>query len=66
MVVYNEEVMGSMLASTASSLSVIGLYVTLVYAIGSFLRIIFDRMSQRVIYEEMPNVEKLSQICEGV
>jgi hypothetical protein len=49
-------------------LSVIGLYATIVFAIGRFLRLIFDRISQRVIYEEMePEVtEYLFEICEGV
>ena len=43
-----------------------GLYVTLVYAVGSFLRIMFDRYSERVIYEELPDTERLREICEGI
>jgi len=48
------------------SMSVVGLYATIVIAVGSFLRLIFDRISQRVIYEEMPTTDKLFEICEGI
>ena len=65
LVVYNEEVIGSLFGS-ALQLSVVGLYATIVIAIGRFLRLIFDRMSQRMIYEEMPDTEKLFEICEGI
>jgi len=41
-------------------------YVTIVYAVGRFLRIIFDRYSERVIYEELPETQKLSEIIEGI
>jgi len=52
--------------SGGSSLSVVGAYVTIVYAVGSFLRIFFDRYSEKVIYEELPYPEKLFEICEGI
>ena len=52
LVVYNEQVIGAFFG-TALQLSVVGLYATIVIAIGRFLRLIFDRISQRVIYEEM-------------
>lgn len=65
MVVYNENVMGSVLSSVMA-MSVIGIYVTIVYAVGRFLRIVFDRYSERVIYEELPETEKLFEICEGI
>lgn len=64
-VVFNENVLSSFFAG-AMSMSVIGIYVTIVYAVGNFLRIIFDRYSERVIYEELPNTEKLFEICEGI
>lgn len=65
MVVMNDEVIGSLFGN-ALNLSVIGLYATIVIAIGRFIRLIFDRISQRVIYEEMPNTEQLFEICEGI
>ena len=62
---FNEEVIGSLFGS-AFQLSVVGLYATIVVAIGRFLRLIFDRISQRVIYEEMNHIEQLFEICEGI
>lgn len=62
---YNESVMSNVLTSVLS-MSVIGIYVTIVYAVGRFLRIIFDRYSERVIYEELPETQKLFEICEGI
>ena len=64
-VVYNDTVISNFL-SGAMSMSVIGVYVTIVYAVGRFLRIIFDRYSQRILYEELPNTDKLFDICEGI
>jgi len=45
MIVYNEDVVNSLIASSLSSLSVIGLYVTIVYAVGVIIRIVFERIS---------------------
>lgn len=45
MVVYNEEVVGSFFSSSMGSLSVMGLYVTVVYTVGSLVRLVFDRIS---------------------
>ena len=64
-VLYNDSVLSNFLSS-AMSLSVIGVYVTIVYAVGRFLRLIFDRYSQRILYEELPETEKLFDICEGI
>lgn len=64
-VIYNDMVMSAAF-SAIMTMSVIGVYVTLVYAVGRFLRIIFDRYSQRVIYEELPETQKLSEIIEGI
>lgn len=38
----------------------------LIYTCGSVLRIIFDRYSELVIYEELPDTEKLREIIEGI
>ena len=65
MLIYNEEVIGAFFGN-ALQMSVVGLYVTIVIAIGRFLRIVFDKISQRVIYEELPNVKQLFEICEGI
>ena len=65
MVVYNEEVIGSLFGNSFQ-FSVVGLYATIVVAIGRFIRLIFDRTSQRVIYEEMCDIEQLFDVCEGI
>ena len=36
------------------------------FAIGKFIRLFFDRISQRVIYEEMPNTDDLMDLCESI
>lgn len=64
-VVYNDLVINSVFAG-AVSMSVIGIYVTIVYAVGRFIRLMFDRYSEKVIYEELPDTEKLREICEGI
>ena len=63
--IYDELVMNSIFTG-AMSMSVIGLYVTIVYAVGRFIRLMFDRFSEKVIYEELPDTEKLREICEGI
>lgn len=49
-----------------ASVSVIGLYIGLVYTVGGVLRSMFDRYSERVIYEELPDTDKLRDIIEGI
>lgn len=64
-IIYNEHVIGSFFG-TALQLSVLGLYVTFVIAIGRLIRALCDRISQRVMYEELPNTSQLFELCEGV
>lgn len=47
-------------------MSVVGIYVSLVYVVGSFIRLVFDRYSEKVIYEDLPDTEKLREIIEGI
>jgi len=62
---YNEKVIGTFLGSFVQ-LSVIGLYATIVIAVGRFIRIIFDRIGQRLIFEELPSTKNLYELCEGI
>mmetsp|Transcript_22704 Transcript_22704/g.17130 ORF Transcript_22704/g.17130 Transcript_22704/m.17130 type:complete len:133 (+) Transcript_22704:2623-3021(+) len=64
--VYNEEVINSFIADSLGSWSILGLYVAVVYAVGAIIRLVFERISQRVVYEEMPYPEKIFEICEGI
>jgi hypothetical protein len=54
--VYNEHVIGSLFGA-AINISVLGLYATLVITFGRLIRVVFDRISQRVIYEELPHTQ---------
>ena len=56
-------VFSSFLSSISENLSLIGIYVTVVLTIGRVIRMFFDRTSQRVIYEEMPDTNDLFDLC---
>mmetsp|Transcript_210 Transcript_210/g.187 ORF Transcript_210/g.187 Transcript_210/m.187 type:complete len:154 (+) Transcript_210:136-597(+) len=61
----NEYALGSIFSSLGS-LGFIGIYVTVVLAVGRIVRELFDKVSQRVIYEEMPNPDDLREICNAI
>jgi hypothetical protein len=50
----------------AASMSVTGIYVSIVFVFGSFIRLVFERYSEKVIYEDLPDTEKLREIIEGI
>lgn len=52
--------------TSGSSWSVIGIYLGVVYAVGRFLRLIFQDASKRIIYEELPNTSLLLDLCNGI
>lgn len=45
------------------SCSIIGLYVSLVFVIGRFVRLFFSGVSYRIMFDELPNVDKILQLC---
>ena len=65
MTLLNEDIVSGMFGD-AGSIGVVGLYVGIVYALGMSLRAVFDRYSEVVIYEELPDTEKLREIIEGI
>jgi len=68
-VLINDDVISSFFGFNSDGgmpLSIIGIYATLVYTVGKFIRIFFDKISQRVIYEEMPEPNDLFELCEGI
>jgi hypothetical protein len=68
-ILINDDVISSFFGFNSDGsmpLSILGIYATLVYTVGKFVRIFFDKISQRVIYEEMPEPEALFELCEGV
>lgn len=50
---YNKRVVSSAITSSIG-LSVIGIYITVIYAAGSSIRSVFDRYSEKAMYEERP------------
>ncbi len=68
-ILINDDVISSFFGFNSDGgmpLSIIGIYATLVYTVGKFIRIFFDKISQRVIYEEMPEPNDLFELCEGI
>ena len=63
--VYNDQILDSFITQFLS-LSVVGLYVTVIFAVGQILRVFFEKISTRVIYEEQPNPKFLMDICDGI
>lgn len=51
--VYNRRVVSSTISSSLG-LSVIGIYISIVYVAGSSIRSTFDRYSEKAMYEERP------------
>lgn len=47
-------------------MSIIGIYATFVLAVGRFIRLTYDKISMRVMYEEMPNVGELFDLCQSI
>jgi len=48
------------------SYSVIGLYVTVVLAVGQFVRFLFANQVQRIQFEELHDVDDLIKFCDGI
>jgi len=65
MVVGSEKAMASILGSIGS-LGVIGFYVTITLAVGRVIRGMFDKSSQNVIYEELPEPNDLLELCDAI
>lgn len=40
--------------------------VSVVFVVGRFLRLVVDKISQRIIYEDMPFVEALVNLCNAI
>jgi hypothetical protein len=47
------------------SIGIVTVYITIVYAIGRFLRIVFDKESLRVIYLEIPRPDDFLDLAKG-
>lgn len=52
--------------SSSTSLSVMGIYLGVVYTVGRFLRMAFSGSSKRIIYEELQDTALLRDLCNGI
>ncbi len=68
-IIINDDVISSFFGFNSDGsipFSIISIYATFVYAVGRFVRLFFDKISTRVIYEEMPDPDNLFELCEGI
>lgn len=54
------------LSSLLYQVSIMGIYITYIFAFGRFLRYWVLGMSQRIIYEDLPNCDILIQMCMDI
>jgi hypothetical protein len=64
--ILNELTFGSIIGAMSDNISIIGIYATFVLAVGRFIRLTYDKISMRVMYEEMPNVGELFDLCQSI
>jgi len=65
-VVVLERVQGGLIGQTLSSFGIIGLYITVVLAIGRFLRFSSRNMRMRIQYEDLPTTKRLVTMCQDI
>lgn len=59
----NELAFGSLIGALSTNMSIISIYATFVLTIGRFLRFAYDKISTRVMFEEMPETYELFDLC---
>jgi len=61
----NDEILTG-IVSTITSTGLLGFYVSIVLAVGRFLRIALTNLSHRPIYEDMAECEELLSFCQDI
>jgi Piezo non-specific cation channel, R-Ras-binding domain len=61
-----ERVQSGLLGETLSSVGITGLYVTLVFGLGRFLRLGLINLRMRIPYQDLPNVARLTTLCNDI
>jgi len=56
----------SLFSSALYSYSILTLYFTFVFSLGRFLRLYVLGMSMRIIYEDIPNVSFVLELCNDI
>lgn len=49
-----------------ASKGIIGLYVGFVWLVGKFVRLFFTSISYRIMFDEMPNVNRILKLCHEI
>jgi Piezo non-specific cation channel, R-Ras-binding domain len=61
-----ERVQTGFLGETLSSVGITGLYVTLIFGLGRFLRLALTNLRMRIPYQDLPNVAHLVTLCNDI
>jgi hypothetical protein len=61
-----ERVQSGLIGETLSSMGITGLYVTLVFGLGRFLRMGLTNIRMRIPYQDLPSVERLTTLCNYI
>ena len=64
MIAVLERVQAGIIGETLTSIGILGLYITVVLAIGRFLRFSTKNMRMRIQYEDLPDPRQLVTICQ--
>lgn len=60
----SDKIAPDILTSSLGSISVVAVYITVVYTVGRLVRAGLGAPTHRIIYEEMPEVSDLLELCE--
>ncbi len=65
MIIFNDRVVSSTFQFLASY-GIVGLYVSVVFVIGKFVRLMVAKASQRIMFENLPQVDTLLRLCDAI
>ncbi|KAF7248883.1 Piezo-type mechanosensitive ion channel component 2 [Varanus komodoensis] len=63
--IFNDKVSPSTLGFIASQ-GIVGLYMSFVLVIGKFIREFFNGISRSIMFEELPNVDRVLKLCLSI
>ncbi|XP_042318420.1 piezo-type mechanosensitive ion channel component 2-like [Sceloporus undulatus] len=63
--IYNDKVSPSSLGFLAAH-GIVGLYMSVVLVIGKFIREFFNGISRSIMFEELPNVDRILKLCTDI
>lgn len=64
---FRADAKGCMLTCVSCVLrSIVGLYMSVVLVIGKFVREFFNGISRSIMFEELPNVDRVLKLCTDI